>query len=63
MTKTDRQLYDVIEVEIRNPKNRRVMETNLSEKNSDAFIYMAVVRRGCETHFYIKEPVPTAQGL
>ncbi len=63
MPKIDNQLYDVIEVEIRNPKNRRIMATNKTEHEANAFIYTAVVRRGCETHFYVKEPITTVQGL
>lgn len=47
-------LFDVIEVEIKAPHRVRVMDTGLTEENADAFINMAVIRRGCQDHFFMK---------
>ena len=52
------QRYDVYEVEIKNPENRRLMAANLPKAEADAFIEMAVYRRGVETHIYTKEERP-----
>jgi len=51
--------FDLLEIEIKNPANKRVMERDLSEDNADAFIRMAVFRRGVETHFYKAVPAGT----
>lgn len=44
--------FGVVEIEIRNPENQRVMERNLSEDAAETYIKIAVMRRGVETHFY-----------
>ncbi len=48
--------FDVLEIEIRNPINRRVMVEDLSKKDAEAFIYIAIARRGVKTHFYTTQP-------
>lgn len=45
-------LFDVIEVQIAAPHTERVMETGLSQNDAEAFIKIAVMRRGVNTHFY-----------
>lgn len=54
---TDDKRVDVIEVEFAAPHLVRVMETNLTAKNAEAFIEMAVLRRGVENQFYTTAPV------
>lgn len=49
-------LFDVVEIEIKNPANKHVMERDLSEDDADAYVKMAVFRRGVETHFYKAVP-------
>lgn len=56
-------LYDVIEVEIANPENRRVMATGKTEENAEAYIKIAVARRGVETHFYMKRKAAPASAV
>ncbi len=51
--------FDVLEIEIKNPANKRVMERGLSEDNAEAYVKMAVYRRGVETHFYKAVPAGT----
>ncbi len=46
------ELLDVIEVQIRAPHTIRIMATSKDEKNAEAFIKMAVVRRGVESSFF-----------
>lgn len=53
-----KQLFDVIEVEIANPKNVRVMAKGKTKENAEAFIAVTVCRRGVETHFYTMRPTP-----
>ena len=52
-----RHLWDVVAVTIRTGE-RRLMDEKKTERNAEAFIQMAVMRRGVETEFYIKEPHP-----
>ena len=49
-------LFDVIEVEIKEPHRVRVMDRNMTEANAEAYIKMAVYRRGVEHHFYKAVP-------
>lgn len=48
--------FDVIEVEIKNPHTVHVMDRDKDERNAEAFIKMAIARRGVETHFYKAVP-------
>ena len=50
-------LVDVIEVRIKAPHVVRVMATRKTAENAEAFINMAIARRGVETHFYKTAPV------
>ena len=50
------QLFDVVEVQIKAPHEWRVMETRLTKENADAYIKMAVIRRGVEHSFYTTQP-------
>lgn len=50
--------FDVYEVEIKNPNNRRVMKEDCSEQQAEDFIRIAVMRRGVETHIFTMEPHP-----
>jgi hypothetical protein len=52
----DEQLFDVVEVEIRNPSNRRVIASGKTERNADAIVRMAVIRRGVQHHFFTTVP-------
>ena len=49
-------MFDVMEIEIAPPHNKRVMAVDLDEKNAEAFIKMAIARRGVELHFYKAVP-------
>jgi hypothetical protein len=49
-------LVDVMEVEIAAPHGKRLMRSGMTEKNAEAFIQMAIARRGVETHFYKAVP-------
>lgn len=51
------ELVDVIEVQIKAPHTIRVMATGKTKANADAFISMAIMRRGCESQFYTTAPV------
>jgi len=53
---TERYCMDVIEVEIAAPHKVRVMATRKSKANADAFVNMAVMRRGVEHHFFKAVP-------
>lgn len=53
-------MFDVLEVEIANPKNWRIVAENKSERNAEAIANMAVMRRGVDIHFYTI--VPHGQG-
>lgn len=46
------ELHDVIEVEIEHPHRVRVLATALDDRNGDAVINFAVIRRGVDRHFY-----------
>jgi hypothetical protein len=50
------QLFDVFEVEIATPNRERKIAAAQSEKNAEAIIKMAVMRRGVDTHFFTKRP-------
>lgn len=45
-------LVDVIEVQIKAPHEKRVMETGLTKENAEAYIKLAILRRGVENQFY-----------
>ena len=49
--------FDVIEVEIKAPNRVRVMDRDKTEQNAEAYIKMAVMRRGCQDHFFTKAQV------
>jgi hypothetical protein len=49
-------LVDVVEVQIKAPHERRVMERGLTKENADAYIKLAVMRRGVENQFYTTQP-------
>lgn len=49
------QLYNVVSVEIKTGEET-VMERNKTERNAEAIVNMAVMRRGCDTHFYKTVP-------
>lgn len=48
--------FDVYEVELNNPGNRRLMRGDMSEMDAEAFTKMAVMRRGVSTHCFVMEP-------
>ncbi|WP_370316009.1 hypothetical protein [Sagittula sp.] len=48
--------FDVFEVEIKNPSNRRLMRGGMDRPNAEAFVDMAVFRRGVTTHYYTIDP-------
>lgn len=49
-------LVDVVEVQIKAPHERRVMERGLSTRDADAYIKFAVFRLGVEKAFYATQP-------
>jgi len=49
-------MFDVIEVEIAAPHRVRVISTGKNQKNADAVVAMAVMRRGVEHSFFITAP-------
>lgn len=49
-------LVDVIEVQIAAPHTIRLLATKKTPKNAEAIVNMAVMRRGCEHHFYTTAP-------
>ena len=49
-------LVDVIEVRIKSPHEKRVMETGLTKENAEAYIKIAIARRGVEDQFYTTRP-------
>ena len=51
---TDR--FDVLEVRIKGGEVLGVMGRDLDEKNAEAVINMAVIRRGVEHSFYVTAP-------
>lgn len=57
----DTALYDVVAVNIRTGV-QRVMATNKSAANADAFISLAVVRLGVDEEFYQAAPHVLSHG-
>lgn len=53
--------WDVIEVEIKAPHRIRIIDTDKGERDADAVIKMAVMRRGVEHHFFTKRPAGTCK--
>lgn len=51
-------LFDVFGVSLKGPRVERLMAENLTEENADAYVMMAVVRRGVEDEFFIKREHP-----
>lgn len=49
-------LFDVIEVEISSPHRVRIIATSKTEKNAEAIVEMAAIRRGVENHFFTTAP-------
>lgn len=49
-------MLDILEIEIAPPHRVRVMTTMASEKEAQAFIDIAVIRRGVENHFFTTRP-------
>ena len=58
-------MFDVVEIEISPPHAQRVMAENLTEEAAEAFVKMAVIRRGVERHFYkaIPHRAPTSSDV
>lgn len=54
-------MFDVLEIEIAPPHNKRVMAVDMTEMEADAFIKIAVMRRGVENHFYKAVPAGSAR--
>jgi hypothetical protein len=52
------ELFDVIAVNIKTGE-RRMMDTNKTEANAEAFIMIAIARRGLDTEFYKAIPAGT----
>ena len=50
------RLFDVIEVRFAKPRTVRLIDTRKTERNAEAIINMAVMRRGVETSFYTTVP-------
>ena len=53
---TDSELVDVVAVQIKSPHARRVMDRGLTKENAEAYIKMAVMRRGVDEEFYTTQP-------
>jgi hypothetical protein len=51
------KLFSVYAVNIKTGE-RRLMDKDKTERNAEAFIKMAVIRRGVEEEFYVKAPQP-----
>lgn len=51
--------FDVLAVSIRPPHTGRVMATDLLRRDAEAFVSMAVMRRGVETEFFTVVPAGT----
>lgn len=49
------ELFDVLKVRMTDHKIE-VIDTLLSARNADAVESMAVMRQGCEEHFFVTEP-------
>lgn len=47
---------NVIEVQLQKPHAERVLATRLPPADAEAFIKIAIARRGVETHFYTTRP-------
>lgn len=58
----ERHLWDVFAVTIKGGE-RRLMQAKMTERNAEAFILMAIGRRGVETEFYTKEPHTPAKRM
>jgi hypothetical protein len=50
------KLFDVIEVEFKKPHKVRLIDTKKTEKNAEAIVSMAVMRRGVEDSFFTTAP-------
>ena len=48
--------FDVWSVDIETGKCELLMAGNKDARNAEAVVSMAVMRRGCETHFYATVP-------
>lgn len=44
--------FDVVEVELREPHHVRIIASGKTEKNAEAIVNMAVMRRGVEHSFF-----------
>ncbi len=49
-------MFDVIEVQFKKPRTVRLIAEGKSERNADAIINMAVMRRGVEEAFFTTAP-------
>ena len=49
-------MLDVIEVEIAAPHRVRLIGVDKTERNAEAIVNMAVMRRGVEHHFFTTAP-------
>jgi len=55
-------LFDVIATNIRT-RVPRVLDRGMTRENADAYVRMAVMRRGVEVEFLSEIPSPRAAGL
>ena len=55
-TQNKEPLFDVVEVEIAAPHSERVMDTGMTATVAKSYVEVAVMRRGCETHFFKTVP-------
>jgi len=51
------KLFSIYAVNIKTGE-RRLMDKDKTEDNAEAYIKFAVIRRGVDEEFYIKEPQP-----
>jgi hypothetical protein len=51
-------LFDVIAVTIKAPHTKRIIAERKTEKNAEAIVNMAVMRRGVEEEFFDAVPHP-----
>ncbi|MGA8615153.1 MAG: hypothetical protein WB760_26430 [Xanthobacteraceae bacterium] len=52
-------MFDVIAVQIKAPHTVRIMDRNMTSENAEAYIKMAVIRRGVDDEFF--KAVPAAK--
>lgn len=57
----ERSMFDVIEVEIAPPHRNRLMADDMTERDAEAYMKIAIARRGVEHHFYKVVPTGTVK--